>query len=146
MITFFGLYISNYVHTIDFSLTRHQTRRKSRCSHSFFIRSVVRQERSSNTLSTILQTTVKISFILAKPPPLAQITQLVLTSWCNLKTTSQSSTATEKSSLTTFRRVQPHDERCLSDHIENSTLQRTHMLIHSSFWLSQHQYTSHRPF
>ena len=46
MITFFGLYISNYVHTIDFSLTRHQTRRKSRCSHSFFIRSVVRQERS----------------------------------------------------------------------------------------------------
>ena len=36
MITFFGLYISNYVHTIDFSLTRHQTRRKSRCSHSFF--------------------------------------------------------------------------------------------------------------
>lgn len=44
MITFFGLYISNYVHTIDFSLTRHQTPRKSRCSYSFFIRSVVRRE------------------------------------------------------------------------------------------------------
>jgi len=49
LITFFGLYISNYVHTIDFSPTRHQQRRKSRRSDSFFIRSVVRQDRSSNT-------------------------------------------------------------------------------------------------
>jgi len=112
----------------------------------FLTHSVFRRDRFSNTLSTILQTTVKISFMLTKPPPLVQITQLVPTSSFNLKTTSQSSTATEKSSLTTFRRVQPHDERCLSDHIENSTLQRTHMLIHASFWLNQHQHTSHRPF
>ena len=60
----------------------------------FLTHSVVRQHRSSNTLSTILQTTLKISFMLTKPPPLVQITQLVPTSCFNLKTTSQSSTTT----------------------------------------------------
>ena len=84
--------------------------------------------------------------MLTKPPPLVQITQLVPTSSFNLKTTSQSSTATEKSSLTTFRRVQQHDERCNSNEIKHSTLQCIHVLVHSIFWLSQHQYTSHRPF
>ena len=112
----------------------------------FFTHSVFRRDRFSNTLSTILQTTVKISFMLTKPPPLVQITQLVPTSSFNLKTTSQSSTATEKSSLTTFRRVQQHDERCNSNEIKHSTLQCIHVLVHSIFWLSQHQYTSHRPF
>ena len=112
----------------------------------FLTHSVFRRDRFSNTLSTILQTTVKISFMLTKPPPLVQITQLVPTSSFNLKTTSQSSTATEKSSLTTFRRVQQHDERCNSNEIKHSTLQRIYVLVHSIFWLSQHQYTSHRPF
>ena len=112
----------------------------------FLTHSVFRRDRFSNTLSTILQTTVKISFMLAKHPPLVQITHLVPTSCFNLKTTSQSSTATEKSSLTTFRRVQQHDERCNSNEIKHSTLQRIHVLVHSIFWLSQHQYTSHRPF
>ena len=112
----------------------------------FLTHSVFRRDRFSNTLSTILQTTVKISFMLTKPPPLVQITQLVPTSSFNLKTTSQSSTATEKSSLTTFRRVQQHDERCNSNEIKHSTLQCIHVLVHSIFWLSQHQYTSHRPF
>ena len=77
-----------------FPSTQHQSPRKSRRSHSFLIRTVVRQDQSSNTLSTILQTTVKILFVLPKPPPLVQITQLVPTSCCNLKTTSQSSTTT----------------------------------------------------
>ena len=61
--------------------------------HFLFVPSSAERQ-SSNALSTILQTTVKISFMLPKPPPLVQITQLVPTSCCNLKTTSQSSTTT----------------------------------------------------
>ena len=51
-----------------------------------------------------------------------------------------------KLSLTTFRRVQPHDERCNSNEIKHSTLQRIHALVQSIFWLNQHQHTSHRSF
>ena len=140
------MYTPLTIHIIDCSPNRHQPLRKSLCSDSSSTRSVVRRDQSSNALSTILQLIMKIIFVHEKPPPLAQLTQLVPTSSFNLKTTSQSSTATEKSSLTTFRRVQQHDERCNSNEIKHSTLQCIHVLVHSIFWLSQHQYTSHRPF
>ena len=56
---------------------------------------------------------MKISFMLAKPPPLAQFIQLVPTSSFNLKTTSQRSTTTWEPSLTTFRGVHPHNKRSI---------------------------------
>ena len=89
---------------------------------------------------------MKISFMLAKPPPLAQFIQLVPTSSFNLKTTSQRSTTTWEPSLTTFRRVQPHDKRSIQTKSKIQPCNAPTCLLTPFFLLNHHQHTSHRLF